>query len=488
MSAALTRGVMALMLSAGSAGAAGMAYPRNAAAADGIFADGFDRTFFVMPYSAGGNLPPTPASRKFGLSTELQTVDVGFIVDTTGTMGAEIAALKTGFSSSIVPALQALVPDLAIGIAAHDDVPYSTFGTTGDLPFYLQAPQGFVTTVTSDSVTAVNALTTHNGSDGPEAQVLALHHAIADSGIIWPTGSVPPAGAPDGTFGALHFRADAFAIVLNITDASHHNGRRALDKSGATYDAALQNTYSFETWDVDDAVAQVNAVGSKYIGISADGGTRGVGVSDPYGYQAYITDKTDSNVTPENIAPAAGCAPTQCCTGVNGAGVAADGPGGSCRSVFSIPITGAGLAAAVTRGVATVLHSIKFDVYVVAQNDPAEPIDVVGNFLLKVEPDPSGGTDPASNDVCMTIPVEQLADNCTGPSCSVGSDGTLDTILQVNPDPFYCFNVTPKANSTVPATSAAQIFRAWLRVLAIKPGGSLVLGQDREVFFLVPPG
>ena len=46
----------------------------------------------------------------------------------------------------------------------------------------------------------------------------------------------------------------------------------------------------------------------------------------------------------------------------------------------------------------------------------------------------------------------------------------------------------PKANTTIAATDSAQTFRAWLRVLAVNPGGTtLTLGPDREIQFIVPP-
>jgi len=488
MPSALTHALLTLLLGSAVDLAAASPSPQAIVTNDKVFADGFDIFYFVVPYSIDGSLPPSPPLRKFGLSTQLQDMDVGFIIGTNGSMGSEIAAVKNNLST-VIPSLKTLVPSVGVGIAAFDDVPYSTFGTTGDLPFYLPAsPQGYVTTVSADSQAAANALATHNGFDAPASQLPAIHHALAGTGINWPTGSVAPDSPPPGTFGAMHFRSSALAIVVNITDSTQHNGKRALDKTGTTYDGALQNAYSFPTWNADDVVAQINAAGAKFVGVAADNGVRGVGTTDPYGFLAYLTDKTGSNATAEFITRPAGCSPTQCCTGINGAGVAADGPGGICRSVYSINTTGVGLVTAIDNGVAAVLDSVRFDVYVQAYSDPAESIDVVDNFMLKIEPDPSGGIDPASGSVCLTIPLPQLADNFSGPKAGAGGDGIKDTISQSDLASLYCFNVTPKANSTVPATAAPQVFRAWLRILAVKPGGSPILGQDRAIFFLVPSG
>ena len=212
-----------------------------------------------------------------------------------------------------------------------------------------------------------------------------------------------------------------------------------------------------------------------------------MGTYDPYGYHAYITDKTGSDVPPSSFTGGT------CNTGVSGAAVAADGPTVAgvklCRSVFSINTTGLGLGTSIVDGVVAVLNTIKFDVYVQAYNDVKETTDVVGNFMQKVEPDPTGGKDPVTGGVCVTFPSGQLADNFTGPKALVkAADGVNDTIKQVNPGSLYCFNVTPKANKVIPATTDVQTFTAWLKVLAIKPtGGTFALGSDRQVLFVVPP-
>ena len=104
----------------------------------------------------------------------------------------------------------------------------------------------------------------------------------------------------------MHFRSDAFPIVINITDASHHNGKRALDKTGTNYDATFQNTYSFATWNVDNVVTAMNSIGAKFIGVASDNGVRALGLNDPYGYSAYITDKTNSNLPPSAFTPRPG--------------------------------------------------------------------------------------------------------------------------------------------------------------------------------------
>jgi hypothetical protein len=443
---------------------------------------------FVEPYSSNGSIPPTPTSGKRGLSTQLTKVDVGFIMDTTGSMGGEINNLKAALSTTIIPGLQARIPNLGIGVAGHDDVPISPYGDagSGDLPFYLRTA---VTTNTSAAQAAANSLTTHSGNDTPESQVLALYKAITGAAVNWPGGGIAADSPPAGTFGGMQFRSDAFTIAINITDAPHHNGKRALDTTGTNYDTTLQNSYSFTTWNADNVVTACNNAGAKFIAVNSDGVRSFDPMVNAYGFAAFLTDKTGSYVPVSAfISRPPGCSPSQCCTGINGVGVAPDGPGGNCRLIWTVDTAGSGLGNQIVNGVGALLNTVKFDIYVLAYNDPAETTDVVGNFMQSVEPDPTGGTDPATGDVCVTFPPGELADNFTGPKALIaGADGVPDTIAQTNPAPVYCFKVTPKPNSVIPQTTTQQTFRAWLRVLAIKPNGIITLGPDRDVLFIVPP-
>lgn len=439
--------------------------------------------YFLEPYSVDGSAAPSPTASTLALSTQLNKGDVGFIVDTTGSMSGEIANLKSSLSSTIIPALKTKIPDLGIGAAGHDDFPYSTYGYGVDLPYYDTSPSGWVTTSTTAAQSAVNSFSIHNGYDGPESQNAAIFHAVNGGALSWPGGSVGAASPPAGTFGALHFRSDAFPIAVEITDADFHNGKRALNLGGTSYDTGFQNTYSFTAPTSDDVVNALKAVGAKFIGVAADNGGRlsGGPGGNPYEYEAYIADKTGSTVPPSAFGGS-------CKTGVSGGAVAADGPGGSCRLVFSVNTDGTGLSTSIVDGVYAILASIKFDVYVEAYDGTGEPIAVVDSFMSKVEPQPSGGTDPVTGTACVTFPATSLADQRHTPHAYAGAGDIQETILQVNPGSYYCFAVTPKPNTTVKPTTSPQTFHAWLRVDAVKPtGGTFTLGSDREVLFVVPP-
>ncbi|MBI2394791.1 MAG: hypothetical protein HYV09_34800 [Deltaproteobacteria bacterium] len=444
--------------------------------------------YFLEPWSSDGSAKPTPASSLLALSTMLNKGDVAFIVDTTGSMGGTISGLKSSLSTTIIPALKTRIPDLGVGIAAHDDFPYSSYGSasTGDKPFYFTTiPRGYVTTVTADSQAAANLLTTHYGGDGPESNVQAMYKALTGVALTWPGGSIAADAPPAGTFGAMRFRSDALPIVFNLTDITSHNGRRALDKTGTSY-SGMEDVYSFSTYNVDQLVAKINELGARFIGGAADNGGRSTASMAPYGFLSYIADKTSS------YAPPSAFTGGTCKTGVGGATIAADGPlvAGvrQCRLVFSFNSSGSGLATSVVDGVVALLNSIKFDVYVEAYNGTGETIDVVSSFMSKVEPQPTGGKDPVTGSTCVTFPSTQLADLRNTPKALAGAGDIAETIRQVNPGAYYCFAVVPKENTTIKPLSTPQTFRAWLKVLAVKPaGGTFALGTDREVLFIVPP-
>jgi hypothetical protein len=452
--------------------------------------------YFVLPYMQD----PTPLDNIVPLRTNLNQGDVAFVVDTTSSMGGEIQNLTTSLSTIIAtltnPQQAAHIPDLAIGIAGHDDFPDGIYGTSPvDKPFYVAGPTGFMSTLAADNQSAVNTLTVHDGLDNPESQIAAYDRALTDYYLQWDNGGeIPPGGAPGTTYGSLHFRKGSLPILIGITDAPFHNGRRTSDAPGVFHDKYIfDDTPPFPTPTMDVLIADMNAKGARYVGISASDGVRNGG--DPYEDMATLVDNVQSFVSPKVFGG------IQCLTGPSGAAIPPDGPAtaddpaGTCRLIFDIGKDGTGLGQSVVNGIVALLKSIHLDVRALASPDPNDPLDAVDTFIQSIAVNPSGGADAQEPGVqCIAIdPVKQQKDNWTGPKGLLKMpDGVNETALNIVPSQKICFKILPKPNTTITQDDKPHVYKAVLTVKAQngKSSDELVLGdpkKPREIAFIIPP-
>lgn len=443
--------------------------------------------YFVLPYMGD----PTPATNIVPLRTNLNQGDVAFIVDTTATMGGEIQNLRSNLTG-IISKLKTSIPDLAVGIAGFDDFPTGIYGAAGvDQPFYVGGTTGYVSNVLSDNTGAVFGLNVHDGGDGPESQVAAMYRALTDYFLIWDNGQMPPTGAPGGRYGSLRFRDTSLPILVAVTDAPFHNGKRSNNPATLHDPYTFNGTPPYPTPTIDQLVTAMNNKGARFIGISSSDGVRTGG--DPYEDMAYLADQTNSYVPPSAFGG------TKCGTGLNGGFINPDGPmtveapGGTCRLIFDISTAGNGLnEVTVDNAVKALLKSIKLDIRALMVPDFNDPIDSVDSFIQKVAVNAPGGNDDAEPGVpCFSLnAVMQLTDIWSGPKGDAKmQDGVNETALGIIPSQKVCFQVVPKMNMLVPQNGGAQIFKATLIVKAkngIAPS-ELTLGTPREVLFVVPP-
>lgn len=217
---------------------------------DGV-ADGVEVVAGTDPTDASSTIPETdfyvvlpfedpPQTDELDFTARLGKADVFFLIDTTGSMGGAIRNVQTTLSSTIVPAIDDAIADAQMGVADYKDFPVSPYGGGGDYPFWLRQP-------VTDSVPAVQAalgaLSASGGADGPESMVEALYETARGT-------------CASGTgAGAACFRADAQPIVVVVTDAPTHNG-----PGGA-------HRYSFAARSWDEAVAVLNAIDAKILGV-----------------------------------------------------------------------------------------------------------------------------------------------------------------------------------------------------------------------------
>ncbi|MBI5491118.1 MAG: hypothetical protein HY905_27550, partial [Deltaproteobacteria bacterium] len=203
-------------------------------------------------------LPPDGEmqQRDLDFGTNIQVADVFFLVDTTGSMYEEADNIQANLSSLIIPEIRRRIPDAAFGVGQHADFPTGSYGGGTDVAFEL------LQTMTLDvatAQTAVNALPSNGGADGPESQVEAMYQTATGEGL----GSWVPAYAGPDCRGAPCFRSGALPIILLFTDAPFHNG-----PPGTTADAYTGITPLPHNWS--EAIDAINRIHGKVLGLSSD--------------------------------------------------------------------------------------------------------------------------------------------------------------------------------------------------------------------------
>lgn len=445
---------------------------------------------FVVDY----NMPPSPTSETLNLATDVSEADVIFMIDTTGSMGGAISNLR-GNLAMIASKLQAKIKSLALGVVEFKDfgdpfvVRYDYRVTTMNTPAALSGVQ-----------TALNGLSASGGGDLPEAGWEALY-SIAGGPALTVVGggttynsvfnlaatnpTTPPPGETQGTVGGAGFRNGSVPIVVTVSDAEWH------DAPNSTVAGDPESGLNSTNWSDcgacigapsrRDAITRAQMLNAHVMGLAGSGGgTSG----NPKARMLATANETGAVVTPADFGPVgtrpAGCAITDCCTGLNGAGEAA--VGGKCPlSFYYDDANGNGTSDSVTSGIVALANGLKFDIHV--QANDIDPM-TVSRFMAKLVPNLSGAG-PAA--MCISLLPSPLQDNFTGPQAAPGPDGVLDTFPGIGGGLQICFDVVPKMNTSVMPIDTPQLFRAQLQVKGVAGGATVNLGTPRDVFFLVPP-
>ena len=115
-----------------------------------------------------------------GIFNSMADIDVAFVVDTTGSMGDEIAQVRADLAS-LVAQLAASTNSFRVAVVSYRDFPSRT-GWAGDYP--ARVDQTFTDNL-SDIQAAINSLTANGGGDGPESIFSGINAAI---GLPWRPG------------------------------------------------------------------------------------------------------------------------------------------------------------------------------------------------------------------------------------------------------------------------------------------------------------
>jgi len=431
--------------------------------------------FFVVPYKKD----PDPPKDILKFGTTIKQVDVGFVQDTTASMGPEINNLRDSLTT-IIASLKAAIPSVGLAIARHDDFPVSPFGYDGsaggasDVPFQLL--QG-VTTNESLAKSAVVGLVPYRGGALPESQYEAQYQLLTGDGLTWTVakaGSIAKHTPPAGTSGGADFRAGSLPVVVEITDASW-------------FDKPDYATKGLTTHGRTDVIAAYASTKAKFVGIQAIiEKTPGAGLDTPCtdystascdsarGYNQAIDLATQTGSLVDPTVFGGTCPAGKCCTGVGGAALNPDSTG-KCPLVYRAKTDGTGVADSVVKAIQAISVGSSFDVTAIPSNDPANPPDGKGapvdatKFIKSIRAMEEG-------DATSGCPSHAAKDT--------DADGVKDTFISVTVGTPVCFEVNAKMNDFVEPIPTPQFFNAFIDVVGMP--GSVKLDR-RAVLFLVPP-
>ncbi len=440
--------------------------------------------FFKLPYMGGSQDQPL----QFG--TKVQSLDSFFAVDTTGSMGPEIQALKNSLTNTIIPGVKAAAAkDAQFGVAAVDDFPVSPYGTPNYYMGIDDQPLILLSGITADVTAAQSAVgrllngssPRGAGADLPEGQMEALYQLATGAGNVIP--GVVNVPANRSGIGGAGFRKGALPVITMITDAVFHTkGEGAVPCSysdaGGSHPVASDyaGAVAAAAHTRAETHAALNNICAKVIGVSALRTNLG-STYNPSGVCAGTADLiAAARATGAVVLPSAwdvggrpgGCGAGLCCTGLGGAGEATDASG-ECPLVFKVPQDGSGLGAQVTAGITQVARFSKFNV---TTQTTGNPIGDMGEAL------PAGKT--TADFLTSIVPKDAMAP--PAPPILPAPVIAGSAFTKVYPGSLVRFTVTA-TNTMVESSSIPQVFRAKIKVLA---GGCTDL-DEREVIILVPP-
>lgn len=275
------------------------------------FSDGGEITAGTDPLDSGSvvdgiyvEVPErTNIEELFEFTLQIQMGDVAFLIDTTGSMGGTINAMKAEYSA-IVSDLNAALPDAEYGYATYDDYAYGSFGysSSGDKPFIMRRQ---ITSDVSSVQSEMSATSTHYGGDGPESSMEALYQGASGAGYdqdcngsyssstdVLPflsSSSDPFSGgagqhydsayAGGGSSGGFGFRDYALPVLVYATDYDLRDPDNGYASPGGCPTDAGQT----------DVVAALSDIGGYAIGIQVNSYT-----STPYNQMVQLANASGS--------------------------------------------------------------------------------------------------------------------------------------------------------------------------------------------------
>lgn len=429
---------------------------------------------FILPYKDKAG----PKSKLLSFATKVQSLDVFFSVDATGSMNEEREQLQADLSKKIIPQVQSNIADTQFGVGIVQDYPIRPFGLPGlDQPFRL------LQSVTSDIAKAqagVNAIRNGSGFDPAESILEGLYQIATGEGLTGPAPTSVPANKEG--IGGVGFRKGTMPVIVSITDASSHaQGEKDIDSCGRGYKdmsykvpstgkvitGTIPDEFTHTRKETEDALEKICA---RVITVASEGGT--TGECDPAVDGVKLAKVTKARVSPlvwDQSRPA-NCAAGKCCTGKDGSGVDPE-EDGMCSLVYRVDKNGNGLGDSIVGGIKALAFFAPFDV---KSQSKGEKASVTGNPLPGNVKSTVDFIDSITASSFGKLPLPGL------PQPKMSGDH----FKNVTPGTPVNFNIQA-FNDIIRPTSTAQVFRAKIGATADQCVG-LELDQ-REVIFVVPP-
>ena len=419
--------------------------------------------FFVLPY-----MDKLRKYDNLDFKTDVRTLDVFFVMDTTSSMTEEIQNLQTGLKAAVIPGIQAQIPGTQFGVGALMDFPVKPYGVDGkDQPFML------FQTITSDTAAMQAAVNKYSsggrpighGEDWPEATIEALYQIATGQGLNGPASTKVPANSSG--VGGVGFRKGSMPVAVVITDAmSHAPGEKGYcSKANADYSGAVAKVAHTRA----HAKGALDKICAKVVGIAP--------IFNTYPECSGLKDLEDfARTSGAQVPPATwdvpqrppNCAKGKCCTDFGGAGRVPD-PGGLCPLVFKVKDNGTGLSGSIVSGIKMLTRYAPFDV---ATQLVGQQTDIDGKAL------PSGKSSADFIQALQPVSYKKPSLPSNLPNPIMDSKG----FSRVTPGTTVTFKVEAY-NDFLNTSNEARIFRA---VIKVRAGGCTDLDQ-REVLILIPP-
>lgn len=384
---------------------------------------------FLVPYEE----PPVPPEDTLVFATSIRMADVFFLIDRSASMGGEIANLTSSLRTTIVPAVDAVIPDVAFGVGDFDICPKITSCSSGGTAVGLRCDQTIDPdpALTQTALEVIASTPVCNGTNEPYLAAAWIVATDDENGPDddWRATRVTATTCPAGYIGWPCFRPGAVPILVEMGDEPF-------------YDQGLRVC---TTPTYDQLIAALNAIHARFIGISSQGAI-GDGDRMWQGYRDVARDTGSVDIAGNPLA-------------------------------FEIASDGTGIGDQVVDAIETLAGQVPMDISAVAADVVEGPGDTVDAtvFIERLEPNTVGGVADPRDPTLICVGGLPVAD--------ADGDTFPDIFPDVLPGTPVCFDILARENTSVPATEEPQLFRAEVRVV----GDSVTVLDTRDVYFLVPP-